>query len=208
MATVGAKLKAARQAHQMTQQEVADCLHLTRQTISGWETGRTYPDVESLIKLADMFNLSLDTLLREDDQFVMNLTKQAKGMKAARQSYHAIQAVSLILLVMTIGSLLRLPGMILPPLSLSFLIIVTSLATIVNQHLTREYWRLVQPRVIDLRIRLAIVGLLWLTFAAVFGRLNGWGTDTWVMIGSGTLVFLIATVHALRHPEENRPHRN
>lgn len=208
MATVGTKLKAARQAHQMTQQEVADRLNLTRQTISGWETGRTYPDVESLIKLADMFALSLDGLLREDDDFVSNLTKQAKGMKAVKQSYHAIQAVSLILLVMTIGCLLRLPGMVLPPLSLSFLIIVTSLATIVNQYLTREYWRLAQPRVIDLRIRLVIVGLLWLIFAVVFGRLNGRGTDTWVMIGSGTAVFLIVAVHALRHPEENRPHRN
>ena len=62
---IGSKLKSARAAAQRTQEEVAEALGVSRQTISNWETGKTYPDIVSVIKISDLYQISLDYLLRE-----------------------------------------------------------------------------------------------------------------------------------------------
>ena len=50
----------------MTQAAMAEQLHVSRKTISSWETGRTYPDVTMLVKISDAYQVSLDNLLKED----------------------------------------------------------------------------------------------------------------------------------------------
>lgn len=50
----------------ITQEELAEKLFVTRQTVSRWETDSVFPDVETIIKLCDMFNCSMDTLVRGD----------------------------------------------------------------------------------------------------------------------------------------------
>jgi len=56
---------------------VADALHVSRQTISSWETGHSYPDIDSLIKLSNLYTLSLDILLNEDRSMTDTLRKPA-----------------------------------------------------------------------------------------------------------------------------------
>lgn len=71
----GKRLKQARQKQKLTQATVAENLHVSRQTISSWETGNSYPDIDSLIALSNYYELSLDTLLKEDSGMADTLRK-------------------------------------------------------------------------------------------------------------------------------------
>ena len=57
------RLKALRQDNDITQNELAEILHVTRQSISNWENHKSEPNNELLIMLADFFNISTDYLL-------------------------------------------------------------------------------------------------------------------------------------------------
>ena len=56
----GEKLKAARVRSGMTQDTVAKQIGVSRQSLSNWENDRTYPDLASVLKLSDLYGLSLD----------------------------------------------------------------------------------------------------------------------------------------------------
>ena len=61
-------LRRARKAAGLTQQQLADRLHVTRQSISSWELGRTEPDFETAGRLAEIFGTSVSSLLGEDEK--------------------------------------------------------------------------------------------------------------------------------------------
>ena len=61
-------LRRARKAAGLTQQQLADRLHVTRQSISSWEFGRTEPDFETAGRLAEIFGTSVSSLLGEDEK--------------------------------------------------------------------------------------------------------------------------------------------
>lgn len=56
-------LKALRKMNHMTQEELAALLNVSQQTISRYENGVHYPDIDSLIQLADFFNVPMDVLI-------------------------------------------------------------------------------------------------------------------------------------------------
>ncbi|WP_311407470.1 helix-turn-helix domain-containing protein [Liquorilactobacillus uvarum] len=56
-------LKMIRKQRLLTQQSVAEKLHVSRKTISSWETGHNLPDIEKLTKLAEFYEISTDELL-------------------------------------------------------------------------------------------------------------------------------------------------
>ena len=60
----------------ITQEELAERLFVTRQTVSRWETDSVFPDVETIIKLCDMFDCSMDTLVRGDAENDINNEKE------------------------------------------------------------------------------------------------------------------------------------
>lgn len=62
------RIKEHRERLGMSQTELARAIFVTRQTISNWETDRTYPDVQSLLLLSSLFGVSVDALVREDTQ--------------------------------------------------------------------------------------------------------------------------------------------
>jgi len=59
-------LKLIRHQKQMTQTAVADKLHVSRKTISSWENERSYPDILMLVKISDVYDITLDNLMKED----------------------------------------------------------------------------------------------------------------------------------------------
>ena len=61
------KLKILRAEHNLTQDELADKIYVTRTAISKWETDNGYPSIESLKQLATLFNTSIDELISEED---------------------------------------------------------------------------------------------------------------------------------------------
>lgn len=68
---IGTKIKDARVVAKLTQEQVADALGVSRQTISNWENGKTYPDIVSVIKMSDLYSISLDHLLKEKEASTM-----------------------------------------------------------------------------------------------------------------------------------------
>ena len=64
MATVMNQIKLLRTQHGMTQEEVAERIGVSRQAIAKWEKGDTLPDIDSCIRLADLFGVSLELLAR------------------------------------------------------------------------------------------------------------------------------------------------
>jgi len=71
---IGNHLKAIREEHHCTQEEIASKLGVSRQSISSWETGKTLPDILSLMRLSDIYHVSID--------------ETVKGTDAAEQSFN------------------------------------------------------------------------------------------------------------------------
>ncbi|MBQ7874839.1 MAG: helix-turn-helix domain-containing protein [Oscillospiraceae bacterium] len=63
---IGEKLKVARIAANLTQDQASEAIGVSRQTISNWENEKTYPDIISVIKMSDLYCISLDRLLKEE----------------------------------------------------------------------------------------------------------------------------------------------
>ncbi len=61
-------LKRLRIINNLTQEDIAEKLGVTRQAVAKWERGETKPDIESCIKLADLYQMTVDRLLRQYDQ--------------------------------------------------------------------------------------------------------------------------------------------
>ncbi len=60
------QIKKHRTTMNLSQEELADRLYVTRQTISNWETGKNYPDIHSLLLMSSLFGVSLDQLIKGD----------------------------------------------------------------------------------------------------------------------------------------------
>lgn len=85
------KLKTCRSTTKLTQAEVAKTLHISRKTISGWENNHSYPDITSLVKLSDIYNVSLDNLLRDDkllESYALQNKKVSLDLKIASYTYY------------------------------------------------------------------------------------------------------------------------
>ena len=63
MTSVGKNLKNIRKKNDLTQDELAEKLSVTRQAVSNWENGKTEPDIETLTKIAQIFDISIDELV-------------------------------------------------------------------------------------------------------------------------------------------------
>jgi len=72
------KIKHYRKEKKWTQKELSEQLNVSDKTISSWETGRTYPDLDSLIELADLFEISLDELIIGDKKMIKTLDEKIK----------------------------------------------------------------------------------------------------------------------------------
>ena len=104
---IGSKIQAARLEKKLTQEQVAERLGVSRQTISNWENAKSYPDIISVIKMSECYNVSLDYLLKgeapmnhyyayleESTNVVKSTNKKNKLMTLL--SYLLIWAVSMI----------------------------------------------------------------------------------------------------------------
>lgn len=65
---LGEKLSKLRKENNYTQEQLADVLGVSRQAISKWESNITYPETEKLIRISDLFNCSLDYLLKDAEE--------------------------------------------------------------------------------------------------------------------------------------------
>lgn len=67
---IGVKIKMIREAFDLTQEQLGKELHLTRQTISSWENGKSYPGITDILAISNKYNVSLDELMKEDIELI------------------------------------------------------------------------------------------------------------------------------------------
>ena len=95
---IGSKLKKARNENGITQEHAAELLGVSRQTISNWENNKSYPDIISVIKMSDLYAVSLDHLLKEDN--TMKHTYQ-EFLEESTNTVNAKRNLSKIILIST-----------------------------------------------------------------------------------------------------------
>ena len=73
---IGNQISAIRKEQQLTQEQFRSLFHVTRQTVSNWENVKSYPDLQMLIDISNQFEISLDTLIKEDSKMVKTIDKE------------------------------------------------------------------------------------------------------------------------------------
>lgn len=98
---VSTQIKKYRNSMGISQEELAEKIYVSRQTISNWETGRNYPDIHSLLRLSSLFNVSLDQLIKGDIEVMKEEIKDTEIKKLNRYGgiYGALLAATVLLLV-------------------------------------------------------------------------------------------------------------
>lgn len=94
---LGEKIKTYRENKNMTQNEVADILGVKPATISKYETNTLEPNIESIKKLSEIFEISIDKLLKDEEEFniskynILDILREQKNMKLKGNLYHNTQ---------------------------------------------------------------------------------------------------------------------
>ena len=73
---IGNQISTIRKERQLTQEQFGSLFHVTRQTVSNWENQKSYPDLQMLINISNQFEISLDTLIKEDSKMVKTIDKE------------------------------------------------------------------------------------------------------------------------------------
>ncbi len=105
MMDISMKLKKARMTKNLTQETVAEKIGVTRQTISNWENGKSYPDIVSIIMLSDVYEMTLDSLLKGDDEMIEHLKESTNVVKSNKQlvlSYLLAGVLSVVFILIRI----------------------------------------------------------------------------------------------------------
>lgn len=112
--TLGEKILSLRTARDMSQDDLAEKLEVSRQSVSKWETGQSTPDLDKIIRLADLFGVSVDELVRDGERPRLPEPPQPQVVyverKQEKQSLTAVQIFGVILEV--IGAALAIMGLI------------------------------------------------------------------------------------------------
>lgn len=105
---IGKKLKVARTHSGLTQDKVAEAINVSRQTVSNWENEKSYPDIISVIKLSDLYSVSLDELLKGDNKMIRHLEESTDIVSSNKKLITAIVVnIVLIILLIVVNSLIR-----------------------------------------------------------------------------------------------------
>lgn len=105
---VGIRIKKYREKQNISQDELAEKIFVSRQTISNWENNKTYPDIKSLLLLSDIFKVSLDDFMKGDIEEIKNLVNNQKIRVFNIIGY--IYLVELLILAITAYPLFKIEG--------------------------------------------------------------------------------------------------
>ena len=97
---LGKQIKMHRQEAELSQEELANRVYVSRQTISNWENDKSYPDVNSLVLLSEIFQISLDNLIKGDIGVMKEVIQKEEIEKMNR--YGRIYTIMLIATVVSV----------------------------------------------------------------------------------------------------------
>ena len=95
---ISTQIRKYRNAMGLSQEELAEKIYVTRQTISNWENEKSYPDIHSLLLLSSLFNISLDQLIKGDIEMMKKEISKEEVAKFNRfgKQFSVLFAASLI----------------------------------------------------------------------------------------------------------------
>ena len=110
---IGCKIKAARIEKKLTQEQVAELLGVSRQTISNWENEKSYPDIISVIKMSECYDVSLDYLLKGEQKMksYYDYLEESTNVVKSNANRNKIITILSYLLIWAFAMIVRLTGM-------------------------------------------------------------------------------------------------
>ena len=103
---IGSRIKKYREEQNISQEELALKIFVSRQTISNWETDKSYPDIKSLIMLSNIFNVSLDNFIKKDIEEMRKIIDSKKVKEFNVMSY--VFLVEMLVLIVSAYPLFKL----------------------------------------------------------------------------------------------------
>mgnify|MGYP003506490593 FL=1 len=89
-------LKDVRMQAGLTQEQVAEKIMVSRQTVSTWENGKSLPDIVSIMSLSDLYQISIDELLKGDKRMKEKMEKDANIAKANKRVILTTAIITLV----------------------------------------------------------------------------------------------------------------
>ena len=160
---IGSKLRSARNERGITQEQAAELLGVSRQTISNWENNRSYPDIISVIKMSDFYSVSLDHLLKEDNSMNKNYQQYLE------ESTNMVKAKN------NLGKIIIL--------ATYFIVWITAMILLWNVNG-------VTTNGLNLTLKWIVLPLLLLWGSITISKLDYWGKGKWFCIVGAAVTFL------------------
>lgn len=102
------KIKNARIQKGHTQEQVAENLLVSRQTISNWENGKSLPDIISIIKMSELYELSLDEMMKGDKALLKKVERDVGAVKAEKKLIKfAWISIVIAIILMILGEIIE-----------------------------------------------------------------------------------------------------
>ncbi|PHC30656.1 transcriptional regulator [Bacillus pseudomycoides] len=120
---IGKQIHYFRKRDNMSQEELAAKIHVSRQSISNWENERNYPDIHNLLMMSILFNVSLDDLVKGDVKIMKEELQKSTFFK-----WSYIMLASMIILPISIAPVFYFFGYygLIIPLVLTILLMFSS----------------------------------------------------------------------------------
>ena len=110
---IGSQIKKLRNAQGLSQEELAEKIYVTRQTISNWENEKSYPDIHSLLALSSIFEISLDQLIKGDIEIMKQEISKEEVRRFNRMGkLFAVLFFASIIIFFPLVVFLKIPGII------------------------------------------------------------------------------------------------
>ena len=130
--TLAEKILNLRTARDMSQGDLAEALEVSRQSVSKWETGQSVPDLDKIIKLADLFGVSVDELVRTEERpepsavqpQIIYVEKERRSLRPAQILGVVLEVLgaALFLFGLLVSALLSLLGLVMVVMGLPLLL--------------------------------------------------------------------------------------
>ena len=101
--TIGEMIKEIRKNAGLSQEQFAEKLAISRQAVSKWERGVALPDIENIMYISDLFNVSLDTIVKGDEKMTRKIISDSKNAKFMNKAFIGIIVVTTAIIAFILG---------------------------------------------------------------------------------------------------------
>ena len=110
---LGKQIKKYRSEMNLSQDELAEKVFVSRQTVSNWENNKNYPDIKSLMLMSEVFGVSLDILVRGDIETMKKVINETEVKKANHYgNIFSILFITALVLFIPLVKFLKIYGII------------------------------------------------------------------------------------------------